>query len=324
MHIDLLRQGLPVAALLALLLSPAAAQQEPCIGNSAPITGPAAFGGSAIKYGTEVAIDEINEKGGVLGKKLEAVVVDPASNWQPVLTGARELVDLWLHVAQCYIHRHFSVGNSKRKSKLKTFFRASLRKLIPRTTNSWMRIQWSALLIYNVYELQVLHADGQTQPSDKAVTTRRGGFNSDRGNERPVILNDNRRWSASSEMFQIFSSKKQVFVDTSSIAAIYQILRIAMQVQLNDVSRGRIDFRADQSILKNSILDRCGRSGTMSFLRGDRVPGNSKSRYIRDKQGGAPAPLCSFWARRRQVPDGRVEESADCVCKTSDEFFLMV
>ena len=78
MHIDLLRQGLPVAALLALLLSPAAAQQEPCIGNSAPITGPAAFGGSAIKYGTEVAIDEINEKGGVLGKKLRFVQYDDA------------------------------------------------------------------------------------------------------------------------------------------------------------------------------------------------------------------------------------------------------
>jgi len=26
-------------------------------------------------------IDEQNKKGGVLGKKLEAVVVDPASNW---------------------------------------------------------------------------------------------------------------------------------------------------------------------------------------------------------------------------------------------------
>ena len=28
-----------------------------------------------------MAIDEINAKGGVLGKKLEPVVVDPASNW---------------------------------------------------------------------------------------------------------------------------------------------------------------------------------------------------------------------------------------------------
>ncbi len=28
-----------------------------------------------------MAIDEINAKGGVLGKKLEPVVMDPASNW---------------------------------------------------------------------------------------------------------------------------------------------------------------------------------------------------------------------------------------------------
>ncbi|MCS5946604.1 ABC transporter substrate-binding protein [Klebsiella variicola subsp. variicola] len=28
-----------------------------------------------------MAIDDINAKGGVLGKKLEPVVVDPASNW---------------------------------------------------------------------------------------------------------------------------------------------------------------------------------------------------------------------------------------------------
>jgi urea transport system substrate-binding protein len=28
-----------------------------------------------------MAIDEINAKGGVMGKKLEPVVVDPASNW---------------------------------------------------------------------------------------------------------------------------------------------------------------------------------------------------------------------------------------------------
>jgi len=34
-----------------------------------------------LKDVTLMAIDEINSKGGVLGKKLEAVVVDPASNW---------------------------------------------------------------------------------------------------------------------------------------------------------------------------------------------------------------------------------------------------
>ena len=58
--------ALPAA--VTLMSSPVLAEQEPCIGNSAPVTGPAAFGGAAIKYGAEIAIEEINEKGGVLGK----------------------------------------------------------------------------------------------------------------------------------------------------------------------------------------------------------------------------------------------------------------
>lgn len=61
-----------------VLAGPAFAQQEPCIGNSGPLTGPAAFGGAAVKFGAEVAIDEINEKGGVLGKKLRFVQYDDA------------------------------------------------------------------------------------------------------------------------------------------------------------------------------------------------------------------------------------------------------
>ncbi len=66
------------AALLGLTSVPAYAQQKPCIGNSAAITGPAAFGGLAIKMGAEIAIDEINAKGGVLGQKLALVQYDDA------------------------------------------------------------------------------------------------------------------------------------------------------------------------------------------------------------------------------------------------------
>ena len=38
-------------------------------------------------------IDEQNKKGGLLGKKLEAVVVDPASNWPLFAEKARELIE---------------------------------------------------------------------------------------------------------------------------------------------------------------------------------------------------------------------------------------
>jgi len=36
---------------------------------------------TALKNTALMAIEEINAKGGLLGKKLEPVVVDPASNW---------------------------------------------------------------------------------------------------------------------------------------------------------------------------------------------------------------------------------------------------
>ncbi|MDX3929510.1 MAG: ABC transporter substrate-binding protein [Shinella sp.] len=54
------------------------AEQMPCIGNSAATTGPAAFGGEAIRMGAEVAIDEINAAGGVLGTPLNFVQYDDA------------------------------------------------------------------------------------------------------------------------------------------------------------------------------------------------------------------------------------------------------
>jgi urea transport system substrate-binding protein len=45
-----------------------------------------------LKDVTLMAIEEINSKGGVMGKKLEAVVVDPASNWPLFAEKARQLL----------------------------------------------------------------------------------------------------------------------------------------------------------------------------------------------------------------------------------------
>jgi branched-chain amino acid transport system substrate-binding protein len=49
---------------------------NPCIGASGPLTGAAAFGGESIRMGAEIAIDEINAKGGVLGQKLQFKLYD--------------------------------------------------------------------------------------------------------------------------------------------------------------------------------------------------------------------------------------------------------
>lgn len=72
------RAGFAAAALAGLFSTAALADQMPCIGNSAATTGPAAFGGQSIKMGAEIAIDEINAKGGVLGKQLNFVQYDDA------------------------------------------------------------------------------------------------------------------------------------------------------------------------------------------------------------------------------------------------------
>ncbi|MBL8535407.1 MAG: urea ABC transporter substrate-binding protein [Betaproteobacteria bacterium] len=47
---------------------------------------------TALKNTVLMTIEQINAKGGVLGKKLEAVVVDPASNWPLFAEKARQLI----------------------------------------------------------------------------------------------------------------------------------------------------------------------------------------------------------------------------------------
>ncbi len=56
------------------------------------LSGTMAISETTLKDTMLMLIDEQNKKGGILGKKLEAVVVDPASNWPLFAEKARELV----------------------------------------------------------------------------------------------------------------------------------------------------------------------------------------------------------------------------------------
>ena len=56
------------------------------------LSGTMAISESTLKDTVLMLIDEQNKKGGVLGKKLEPVVVDPASNWPLFAEKARELI----------------------------------------------------------------------------------------------------------------------------------------------------------------------------------------------------------------------------------------
>ncbi|QJD71046.1 urea ABC transporter substrate-binding protein [Marinobacterium sp. LSUCC0821] len=57
------------------------------------LSGTMAISETTLKDTLLMLVEEQNKKGGVLGKKLEAVVVDPASNWPLFAEKARELVE---------------------------------------------------------------------------------------------------------------------------------------------------------------------------------------------------------------------------------------
>jgi branched-chain amino acid transport system substrate-binding protein len=86
----LLLAGATAAATVVAL--PAMAQDTLKVGLVAAMSGQSAKSGEAIVRGLSIAIDEINAKGGVLGKKVELVVRDDESNPAKGVVAARELV----------------------------------------------------------------------------------------------------------------------------------------------------------------------------------------------------------------------------------------
>jgi urea transport system substrate-binding protein len=80
------------AALLAIAGSAAAADGTIKIGVLHSLSGTMAISETTLKDTVLMMVDDINKKGGLLGRKVEAVVVDPASNWPLFAEKARELL----------------------------------------------------------------------------------------------------------------------------------------------------------------------------------------------------------------------------------------
>ncbi|HEX2891074.1 urea ABC transporter substrate-binding protein [Vineibacter terrae] len=71
----------------------ATAQQPPIkVGVLHSLSGTMAISETTLKDTVLMMVDDINKKGGLLGRKVEAVVVDPASNWPLFAEKARELI----------------------------------------------------------------------------------------------------------------------------------------------------------------------------------------------------------------------------------------
>ncbi len=82
-----------VGIAVSMLFSTAAVAEETIkVGILHSLSGTMAISETTLKDTMLMLIDEQNKKGGLLGKKLEAVVVDPASNWPLFAEKARELI----------------------------------------------------------------------------------------------------------------------------------------------------------------------------------------------------------------------------------------
>jgi len=87
---SIVTSALPAAALFAVSLANAADTIK--VGVLHSLSGTMAISETTLKDTVLMLIDEQNKKGGVLGKKLEAVVVDPASNWPLFAEKAEQLL----------------------------------------------------------------------------------------------------------------------------------------------------------------------------------------------------------------------------------------
>ena len=86
-------KALTVATALGAFGLTAHAQSTIKVGVLHSLSGTMAISETVLKDVALMAIDEINAKGGVLGKKIEPVVVDPASNWPLFAEKAKQLID---------------------------------------------------------------------------------------------------------------------------------------------------------------------------------------------------------------------------------------
>jgi urea transport system substrate-binding protein len=86
--------GALTAAAMVMGASAASAQETIKVGVLHSLSGTMAISETALRDTVLMMVEDQNRKGGILGRKLEAVVVDPASNWPLFAEKARELLQV--------------------------------------------------------------------------------------------------------------------------------------------------------------------------------------------------------------------------------------
>jgi urea transport system substrate-binding protein len=86
-------RNVAIAALAVATLAPAARAQDTIkVGVLHSLTGTMAISEVSLRDVVMMAVDEINAEGGVLGKQIEPVIVDPASDWDLFADKAKQLL----------------------------------------------------------------------------------------------------------------------------------------------------------------------------------------------------------------------------------------
>jgi branched-chain amino acid transport system substrate-binding protein len=118
-----------LAAGLCLALGGAASAQDITIGVAGPLTGQYASFGQQFKNGAELAVADINAKGGVLGKKIKMVMEDDACDPKQAHAVAEKLVGMKVP----FIAGHFCSGSSIPASDV--YAEAGILQITPASTN---------------------------------------------------------------------------------------------------------------------------------------------------------------------------------------------
>jgi branched-chain amino acid transport system substrate-binding protein len=91
----IMRFALALATLVLMAVSAGAQAPPPIrIGFASAMSGPAAITGEGVRWGATLAVEEINAKGGVMGRKLEAFFADNKAQPGEAVSAVRKLVDI--------------------------------------------------------------------------------------------------------------------------------------------------------------------------------------------------------------------------------------
>ena len=114
---------------VAVLMFGSAAHAEILIATAAPMTGQRAWSGEQTRRGAELAVDDLNAAGGVLGQRLELVVGDDAADAGQAAAVARKLGSDGV----VFVAGHFCSGSSIPASKV--YDEENILQISPASTN---------------------------------------------------------------------------------------------------------------------------------------------------------------------------------------------